>query len=95
MGLYKSPDIYQEKMNELCNGLDDVRTYIDDLLMIDNKSLEDHIKKLDKGLRKLKSVGFKVNTEKSFFARNDREYLGFKITREGAIKNIAIPTTKK
>ena len=66
MGLYNSPDIFQEKMNELFNGLDYVRTYIDDLLIISNKSLEDHIKILHKVLSKLKSAGFKVNAEKSF-----------------------------
>ena len=104
MGLCNSPDIFQEKMNELFYGLDYVRTYIDDLLLISNKSLEDHIKKLDKVLSKLKSAGFKVNAEKSFFARDELEYLGFKITREGmmhlpdkveAINNIAVPTTKR
>ena len=104
MCIYNSPDIFQEKMNEFFNCLDFVRTYIDDLLIISNKSLEDHIKKLDKVLNKLKSAGFKVYTKKSYFARNELEYLGFKITREGitplsdkveAMKNIAVPTTKK
>ena len=38
---------------------------------------------LEKALNKLKSAGFKVKAEKSFFARNELEYLGFKITREG------------
>ena len=45
-----------------------------------------------------------MNVEKSFFARNELEYLDFKITREGiiyspdkveAIENIAVPTKKK
>ena len=63
-----SPDIFQERMNELLNGLDYNRTYIDDLLMINNKSLEDHINKLDKVLNRSKSAGFKVNAEKSLFA---------------------------
>ena len=90
-------------MKDLFNDLDYVRTYIDDLLIISNKPLEDHSKKLDKVLSKLQSAGFKVNAEKSFFARNELEYLGFKITREGimplpdkveAIKNIALPITK-
>ena len=34
MGLCNSPDIFQEKMNELFNGLEYVRIYIDDLLII-------------------------------------------------------------
>ena len=54
MGLCNSPDIFQEKMNELFNGLDYVRTYIDDLLIISNKSCEDRMETLDKVLSKLK-----------------------------------------
>ena len=53
MGLCNSPDIFQENMNELSNGVEYVRTYIDDLLIIRNKSFDDHINKLDKVLSKL------------------------------------------
>ena len=52
MGLCNSPDIFQEKMNELFNGLDYLRTLVDDLLIISNESLQDHIKKLDEVLNK-------------------------------------------
>jgi hypothetical protein len=47
MGLCNSPDIYQEKMFELMEGLDFVRTYIGDLLVITKESFEDHLEKLD------------------------------------------------
>ena len=63
MGLYNSPDSFQEKMSQLFNVLDYIRTYINDQLTISNTSLEDHIKKLDKVLSTLKSTGFKVNAE--------------------------------
>ena len=53
MGLYNSPDIFQEKMNALFNGQEYVRTYIDDLLLISNKSFDDYVNKLDKVLSKL------------------------------------------
>ena len=69
MELCNSPDISQEKMNELFKGLDCVRIYLDDLLIISNNSLEDQIKKLDKVLSQSKSVGFKLNEEKSFFCQ--------------------------
>ena len=91
-------------MNELFNGLDYVRTYIDDLLFLSNKVLDDHVMKLDKVLSKVESAGFKVNAEKFFFARIELEYLGLKISMEGimplpdkveTIKNIVVPTTKK
>ena len=46
MGLCNSSDIFQEKMNELCNGLEYVRAYIgDDLLRITNSNCEDHLNK--------------------------------------------------
>ena len=37
MGLFDSPDIFQEKMNGLFYGLDYVRMYIDDLLIISHE----------------------------------------------------------
>ena len=46
-------------MNELYNGLDYVRTYIDDLLIIGNKSYENYIKKLDKVLSKKNQLASK------------------------------------
>ena len=85
-------------------GLEFVRTYIDDLLYITTSSFQDHLTKLDKVLERIKKVGLKVNANKSFFAQPELEYLGFWITREGimptpqkekAIRNIATPTTKK
>ena len=93
-----------KKVNELFNGLEYVRTNIDFLFIISNKCFEGHINKLDKVLSKLNQKGFKLNAEKSFFTRNELEYLGFRITRQGimnlpdkveAIKNIAVPSTTK
>ena len=46
-------------------------------------SLLNQINKLDKVLSKLNQKGFKLNAEKSFFARNELEYLGLRITRQG------------
>ena len=55
-------------------------------------------------LKKSKAAGFKINAKKSFFARDNLEYLGFKISRQGimplpdkvqAIKDIAVPTNIK
>ena len=91
-------------MNKLFHGLEYVRTYFDVVLIISNKSFEDQVKKLDKVLSKSNQKGFKEITEKSYFARNELEYLGFRITqkeimslpdRVKTIKNIAVPPTKK
>ena len=58
MGLCNSPDIFQEKMNELFSSLEYVRTYIDDLLIVSNESFEDHLNKIDKVYKILLKAGF-------------------------------------
>ena len=104
MGLCNSPDIFQEKMSELMEGLNFVRTYIDDLLVLTKGSFEDHLEKLERALARLRLAGLKVNAKKSFFAKSELEYLGYWITREGikpltdkvqAIMRIAEPTNRK
>ena len=45
-------------MNKSFNGLEYVRTCIDDLLIISNKSFGDHINKLDKMPSKLNQKKF-------------------------------------
>ena len=104
MGLCNSPDIFQEKMSELMDGLNFVQTYIDDLLVITKESFEDHLEKLDLVLTRLSEAGLKVNGNKSFFARTELEYLGYWISRTGikplpdkvkAIMKIAEPKNRK
>ena len=80
MELYSSPDIFQEKMNELFNGLEYVKAYIDGVLIISNGNFEDHLNKGKIVLKKIKAANFKVNAEKLFFARDNLEDLGIKIT---------------
>ena len=46
MGLCNRPDIFQEKINELFNGLEYVKAYIYDLLIIINGNFEDHLNKV-------------------------------------------------
>ena len=104
MGLCNSPDIFQEKMNELFTGLDFARTYIDDLLCLTKGNFDDHLEKLELMFQRLSRGGLKVNAKKSFFARSELEFLGYWITREGmqpvkekvaAIMNIDEPKTRK
>ena len=74
-----------------------------DWLIISNGSFEYHVNKVKIVLKKVKAAGFKVNAESWFFARDNLEYLGFKINRKGimplpdkvqAIKYIDVPTYK-
>jgi Reverse transcriptase (RNA-dependent DNA polymerase) len=67
MELCNSPDIFQEKMSELMAGLDFIRAYIDDLLVITKGSYIEHLNKLEVVLTRLQDTGLKVNANKSFF----------------------------
>jgi len=104
MGLSNSPDIFQEKMSELMYGLENVRAYIDDLLVISKGTFTEHLADVDQVLKRLRDAGLKVNASKSSFAQQQLEYLGYWITREGiqpqpkkiqAILSIKTPTNKK
>ena len=104
MGLCNSPDVFQEKMNELFCGIDYVRAYIDDVLALTKDSFDDHLEKLERILARLQQAGLKVNAKKSFFARGELEYLGYWITRDGiqpmkekvqSIMNLDEPKTRK
>ena len=83
-------------------GLQFVRAYIDDLLILSTQTWQDHLDKLDTVFTRLGKAGLKINAKKSFFGRSELEYLGFWITRKGiqpipkkvnAIRNITTPKT--
>ena len=104
MGLCNSPDIFQEKMSELMEGLEFARTYLDDLLCITKGTFDDHLEKLDLVLARLARPGLKVNANKSAFCQEQLECLGHWISREGiqpmknkveAIMNTAEPRTRR
>jgi len=53
MGLCNSPDIFQEKMSELMDGLTFFWTYIDDLLCLTKGTFSDHLEKVELVLQRL------------------------------------------
>ena len=104
MGLCTAPDIFHERMAELMQDFEFVRTYLDDILILSNGSYEDHLEQVEQVLARLQEAGLKINITKSAFCRQECQYLGYWITRNGikpvqkkvqAILNIAPPTTKK
>ena len=104
MGLCNSPDIFQEKMSTLLGDLEYVRTYIDDLLITTKSDWQDHLRHLDIVFHRLREAGLKINAKKSFFGKDELEYLGYWISRKGiqpiskkveAIKNLVSPKTKR
>ena len=66
MGLCNSSDILQVKINEELYGLEYVRAYIDDLLIISNDNFEDHLNKVKIVLKQPEAATFNINVEESF-----------------------------
>jgi hypothetical protein len=67
-------------------ALDNVRAYIDNLLVITKSSHhDDHLGKLEQIFIQLRDAGLKINAAESFFCTQEIEYLGYILTR-GDIK---------
>ena len=85
MGLNVSPDLFQERLSKLFADLQYMKVYLDDLLIFSNGSYEDHLAKVDEALRRLKSKNLAVNALKSFWAVEEVDYLGFRLTPNGVL----------
>jgi hypothetical protein len=91
-------------MSELTVGLEFARAYLDDLLVLSKHTFDEHLKHIELVLHRLLEAGLKINSSKSYFCKDEVEYLGYWITRDGirpvnkkveAINNIATPKTIK
>ena len=104
MGIMCAPDIFQEKMSNLMEGLEFARTYLDDLLCLSKGNFDEHLKDVETVLIRLQKANLKVNASKSSFGKTEIDYLGYVVTRNGikpqpkkieAILKIARPSTVK
>ena len=84
IGVSNSPDISQQNMNDLFHGIEFIRVYIYDLLILIKVDWTYHVHKLQPTLNKLKEKRLKCNIEKSFFGKTEMEYLRFWVTHDGA-----------
>ena len=83
MGISGAPDIFQAKMSGLMAGLDFVRVYLNDCLILNKFTFNDHLLKLRQALKRLSDAGLRINAAKSYFGRGEIEYLGYWVTRAG------------
>ena len=61
MGVANSPEMFQQKMNDLFHGFEFIRAYIDDLFILTKGECTDHVQKLELTLNTLKEKGLKFN----------------------------------
>jgi hypothetical protein len=102
-GLKNAPPTFQRMMNEILREwLDDfVVVYIDDI-MIYSKTFEEHLKHIEKILKKLKEVNLMLKLKKCKWCEQNIEFLGHIVGKEGLkpdprkiekVKQIKEPTT--
>ena len=83
MGLSGAPDIFQERMAGLMEGLAFAKAYLDDILIVTKSTFSDHLAKLELVLSKLQAAGLRVNAPKSSLGMVEAEYLGCALARKG------------
>jgi hypothetical protein len=83
MGFGGSANIFQAQKMDLMASLEFIQAYMDDLLIITRRTLDEHLQKMETVLTRLRDAGLKVNAAKSLFCSHEIEYLGYILTREG------------
>ena len=78
-----APDLLQEKMFTLIEGLAYARTYLDDLLVLSQGSFEEYLQDIELVLLRLKNVSLKPIVKTSNFERIEIDYLGYVVIRKG------------
>eukprot|EP00957_Ditylum_brightwellii_P030391 2301728-Ditylum_brightwellii.AAC.1 len=83
MGVSIATDIVQECMLRILSDIECIIVYIDDIIIIGLGTLAEHLKEVNKILIRLQEYGMQVNPTKSSWAKDQLEYLGFTMSRNG------------
>ncbi|XP_063055929.1 uncharacterized protein K02A2.6-like [Engraulis encrasicolus] len=102
-GIISASEIYHRAMDNMLEGLEGVRCYIDDVV-IWGSTLQEHNERLAKVLHRISDNGLKLNRAKCQFGVQEVTFLGDKLSSEGiepderkiqAILSMPRPTDKK
>ena len=83
MGLNISSDVFQRKLSKLFQNIPFILVYIYDFLIITKGTFEQYLEAIKQVLEKLEKVDMQLNVDKSHFAMQKVDYLGYIISREG------------
>ena len=79
-GITSAPEMFMRKMNEVLDSLEGTFAYMDDILVY-GKDREEHNKRLECVMKRLREVDLKLNKEKCVFAQSELKFLGHKVTK--------------
>ena len=77
------PATFQKPIDKTLEGISSKFAFLDDILVITKGSISEHEKELNSILKKLDNEGLAINLQKSEFAKQNIEWLGFTITSSG------------
>ena len=102
-GMQNSPSTFQRMMDVVLSGLENIKAYLDDIVIYSG-TWEEHLKALRGLFERLETYKLTVNLSKSEFARAKLIYLGHVVgkgeikpimTKVKAIAELELPTTRK
>ena len=80
--------IFQAKVDNLLSDIEGVKTYIDDILVLNQVCFINNVEQLRMIFVRLRAAGLKFNSPKCSFWLKEIPYLGYVITREGIKPNL-------
>lgn len=85
-GLASAPAIFQRAIDCLLSGMNGVLCLLDDIL-ITGKNKEEHLQRLKEVLKRLQDAGLTLQKEKCEFFKDEVNYLGYIIDKNGLRKS--------
>ncbi|CAG4936898.1 unnamed protein product [Colias eurytheme] len=85
-GLASAPAIFQRAMDELLSGIDGVLCLLDDVC-ITGRNRAEHLERLHTVLQRLQAAGLVLQREKCEYFKDEINYLGYIINKDGLKKN--------
>ena len=82
-GLSNTPAVFQELMNIVLQGCEEfAMAYLDDVLIF-SKNPEEHLRHIETIFERIRQHGLKLKLKKCAFCKEETEYLGFVISKDG------------
>ena len=81
-GIASAPEVFQRRMNDILSGLPGVLCHVDDILVF-GATPEEHDRRLQAVLERIKEAGVTLNGEKCQFSQTQITFLGHVINHHG------------
>lgn len=85
-GISNAPAIFQSISDQIISGIPHSAVFLDDII-VSGRNMEEHMNNLKEILSRIEKFGFKCKLSKCEFFKDEIEYLGYIISKEGRRTN--------